>query len=161
MPRMTRSHQAGGAVDRARRAAARARPLARSTGAAVRSGVRAARARAAPQAERTGQVLNDTIAPAVAGLLSSAAQRLEPATPPRRRWRKLAGISVLAAAASAAAAAVLSRKPGLSAAEAEADTDEADTDEADTGDLTPPPQTSNGQARHSADAATDTRVRSS
>lgn len=157
MPRMTRSHQAGGAVDRARRAAARARPLVRSTGAAVRSGVRAARAWAAPQVERTGQVLKDSVAPAVAGLLSSAAQRLEPAKPPRRRWRKLAGISVLAAAASAAAAAVLNHsKPGLSAAEAE-----ADTDEADTGDLTPPPQTSNGQAGHSADAATDRRARSS
>jgi hypothetical protein len=152
MPRMTRSHQSGGALDRARRAAAQARPLARSTAAAARRGVRTARAWAAPQVERTGQVLNDSVAPAVADLLSSAAQRLEPARPRHRRWRKLAGISMITAAASAAAAAVLSRsKPDPSAAEAEAGTDDA----------TRPAQTSNGQAGRSADADTDGRVRSS
>jgi len=152
MPRMRRSHETGGALDQARRAAAQARPLARSTGAAARSGVRAARAWAAPQVERTGQVLNDSVAPAVAGLLSSVAQRLEPARPRHGRWRKLAGISMLAAAASSAAAAILSRsKPDRPAAEAEAD----------TGDVTPPAETSNGQAGRSADADTDGRVRSS
>jgi hypothetical protein len=64
----------------------------------------------APQVERTGQVLQDSIAPKVSALLSSAAQRLEPAKPPWRRWRKLVGISMITAAATAVAAVVRSRK---------------------------------------------------
>jgi hypothetical protein len=147
---MRTSHQARGALDRARRAAAQVRPLARSTRTAARTGVHAARARAAPQVERTGQVLQDSVAPTIAGLLSSVARRLEPARP--RRWRKLAGISTLTAAASAAAAAVLHRrKPDPPTAEAEAD----------TGDVTPAAQTTNRQARRSADAGPDGQVRTS
>lgn len=152
MPRMRRSHQTGGALDRARLAAAQLKPLARSTGAAVRSGVHRTRAWAAPRAERTGQVLQDSVAPTVAGLLSSVAQRLEPAKPQRRRWRKLAGISMLTAAASAAAAAVFSRrKPGLPTSEAEAD----------TGDVAPAAKMNNRQTRRGTDADADGRVRTS
>src|SRR5260370_1158787 len=89
--------------------AARMKPLARSTGLAARRGARRTRAWAAPQVERTGQVLQDSVAPKVSALLSSAAQRLEPAEPPRRRWRKLAGISMITAAASAVGAGVPGR----------------------------------------------------
>jgi hypothetical protein len=152
MPRMRTSHQTGGAPGRARWAAAQARPLASSTGAAAGRGVRRTRAWAAPQVERTGQVLQDSVASAVAGLLSSVAQRLEPAKPRRRRRRKMAGISMLAAAASAAAAAVLGRrKPDPSTSQAEAD----------TGDVTPAAETSNRQVRRGTDADADGRVRTS
>src|SRR5260221_3771341 len=102
---------ASSASDRARRAAARVKPaaarvkpLARSTGAAARRRVHGTRARAAPMVERTGQALQDNVAPKVSAMLSSAAQRLEPAKPPRRRWRKLAVLSMLTAAASVVAA---------------------------------------------------------
>lgn len=109
------------ARDRARKtaaqvkpAAAQVRPLAQSTQAAARRGVRRTRAWAAPQVERTGQVLQDSVAPKVSALLSSAAQRLDPAKPPRRRWRKVAGIATLTAVGSAIAAAVRnSRKPDV------------------------------------------------
>src|SRR5258708_14920373 len=115
MSRTRRNHEPGTKAssprDRARQAAAQVKPaaaqlkpLARSTGAAARRRVHKTRAWAAPQVERTGQVLQDSVAPKVSALLSSAAQRLEPATPPRRRWRKLAGISVLTASPCPAAA---------------------------------------------------------
>src|SRR5258708_2697388 len=99
--------------DRARRAAAQVKPvaaqlkpLARSTGAAARRRVHKTRAWAAPQVEHAGQVLQDSVAPRVSALLSAAARRLEPAKPPRRRWRKLAGVAVLPAAARVVAAVV-------------------------------------------------------
>ena len=75
MSRMRRNHKASSAWDRARQAAARLKPtaaraklLARSTGAAARRRVHKTRA-----------------APRVSTLLSSAAQRLKPARPRRRR----------------------------------------------------------------------------
>ncbi len=105
--------------------AARVKPLARSTGAAARRRVHRTRAWAAPQVERTGQVLQDSVAPKVSALLSSAAQRLEPAKPQRRRWRTLAGVSMLTAAASAVAAVVRNRrKPEVTTSPAEADADD-------------------------------------
>lgn len=117
MSRKTRIHDASGARDRARRAAAQlkpvaaqVRPLARNTGAAARRRVRRTRAWAAPQVERTGQVLQDSVAPKVSALLSSAAKRLEPAEPRHRRWRKPIGAATLTAAASAAAAFVRNRR---------------------------------------------------
>jgi hypothetical protein len=86
------------------------------------------------------QVLQGSVAPKVSALLSSAAQRLEPAKPRRRPWRKLAAIAVLAAAASAAAALVLNRrKPEVTTSAADADADE----------LTPAAQMRDGQARTS------------
>jgi hypothetical protein len=150
MPRMRSSQETGGALDRARRAAAQAKPLFRSTSAAAQRGVRRTRAWAAPQVKRTGQVLQDRIAPAVTGLLSSVAQRLEPAKPRRRRWRKIVGISTATAAASAAAAAVLKRgEPDLPASEAQADTD----------DLTPAAEMNNRPTRPSTGADADGRAR--
>lgn len=149
MFRRKRNDEAGtgasSASDRVRQAAAqvmpvaaRMKPLARSTGLAARRGVHRTRAWAAPQVERTGQVLQDSVAPKVSALLSSAAERLEPAKPPRRRWRKLVGISMITAAAGAVAAVVRSRKkPNLSNS-ADADVDdgtsaaEMDTGQAET-----------------------------
>jgi ferric-dicitrate binding protein FerR (iron transport regulator) len=98
------------------------------------------RAWAASQAERMAQVLQGSVAPKVSALLSSAAQRLEPAKPRRRPWRKLAAIAVLAAAASAAAALVLNRrKPEATTSAADADAD----------GVTPAAQMRDGQARTS------------
>jgi hypothetical protein len=104
---------ADSARDRARQAAAQVKPvaaqvkpLAKSSQAAARRGVHRSRAWAAPQVERTGQVLQDSVAPKVSALLSSAAQRLDPAKPSRHRWRKPAGIAMVTAAASALAAAI-------------------------------------------------------
>jgi hypothetical protein len=153
---MKRNHQAGSARDRVRHAAAQVKPLARSTGTAARRRVRRTRAWAAPQLERTGQVLQDTIAPKVSAVLSSAAQRLEPAQPRRGRWRKLAGASMLTAAASAVAALILKRrKPDVTTPAGEADADE----------VTPAAGTRDEQARTStsadADADVNGRVRTS
>ncbi len=157
MSRMTRNVEADKAArsawDRARQAAARVksaaarvRPLASSTGPALRRRVHRTRAWAAPTVQRTGQVVQDSVAPKVSALLSSAAQRLEPAKPPRRRWRKLAGISMLAAAATVAAALARSRrKPDVTTSPAEADADEV-TSAAQMGDR---------QVRTSTDAEAD------
>jgi hypothetical protein len=143
---------ASSAWDRVRQAAAqvmplaaRMKPLARSTGLAARRRVQKTRAWAAPQVERTGQVLQDNVAPKVSALLSSAAERLEPAKPPRRRWRTLVGISMITAAASAVAAVVRRRKkPDL--------TTSAD---ADAGDVTSAAEMGNGQAGTSTAADAD------
>jgi hypothetical protein len=138
MKRIDEVPMAAGARDRALQAAARMKPLARSTRAAAGRGVHSTRAWAAPQVERTGHVLQDSVAPKVAALLSSAAQRLEPEKPRRKRWPRLAAISVLTAAAGAAAALARNRrKPDV-------------TTQAD--DVTPAAQTSDGQAGTSADA---------
>ncbi len=157
MFRKKRNDEAGtgasSARDRARQAAAqvmpaaaRMKPLARSTGLAARRRVRRTRAWAAPQVERTGQVLQDSVASKVSALLSSAAQRLEPAKPPRRRWRKLAGISMLTAAAGAVAAVVRNRrKPEVTTPAADADAD----------DVTPAAELRDGQGTTSTDADTD------
>src|SRR5258708_34919307 len=144
---------ASSAWDRARQAAARVRPvaarvkpLASSTGAAARRRVRRTRAWAAPMVDRTGQVLQDNVAPKVSAKLSSAAQRLEPAKPPSRRWRKLAGISMLAAAASAVAVLARSRKkPDVTTSPVGADAD----------DMTRAAQMGDRQAKTSTDADAD------
>jgi hypothetical protein len=89
--------------------AAQVKPLANETKAAASRGLHRARAWAAPQVDRTGQVLQDTVAPKVAAALHSSAQRLDPAKPKRRSWRKAAGITALLAAAGATVAALRSR----------------------------------------------------
>jgi hypothetical protein len=138
MKRIDEVPMAAGARDRALQAAARMKPLARSTRAAAGRGVHSTRAWAAPQVERTGHVLQDSVAPKVAALLSSAAQRLEPEKPRRKRWPRLAAISVLTAAAGAVAALARNRrKPDVTTQAA---------------DETPAAQTSDGQAGTSADA---------
>jgi len=143
---------ASSAWDRVRQAAAQVmpvaawmKPLARSTGLAARRRVHRTRAWAAPQVERTGQVLQDSVAPKVSALLSAAAERLEPAKPPRRHWGKLVGISVITAAASAVAAVVRSRKKRALTT----------SDDADADDGTSAAEMGNGQAVTSTAANAD------
>jgi hypothetical protein len=85
-------------------AAERAKPLAKTTGEAARRGILRTRAWAAPQVERSGQVLQDTVAPRVSAMLSSAAKRIDPAQPRYRRWQKPVGLATVTAAAGAVAA---------------------------------------------------------
>jgi len=146
-----RARQAAAQV---RPAAAQVKPHAKSTGAAARRRVRRTRAWAAPRVERTGQILQDSVAPKVSALLSSAARRLEPPKPRHPHWRKLAGISLITAAASAAAAAVLvrnRRKPDVTTSAAEANAD----------DVAPAAEISDRQemASTSADAGVNGQVR--
>src|SRR2546423_15509828 len=113
MARRKRNHQAGVA-------ASTAWQHAHEAAAQVRRRGHRTRAWAAPRVERTGQVLQDSVAPRLSALLSSAARRLEPAKPRRPRWRKLAGISVLTAAAGAVAVGVRNRrKPDVMTSAAE------------------------------------------
>jgi len=97
------------AAARLKPAAARAKPLARTTGAAARKQVLRTRAWAAPQVERSGKVLQQKVAPKVSAALSSAAKRLDPAKARHRRWRKPAGLATLTAASGAAAAFLRNR----------------------------------------------------
>jgi hypothetical protein len=107
---MSSNHRAASALARARQAAASLKPVARSTSAVAKHGVRTARAWAAPQLEGTGHLVQDRIAPKISSVLSSAAQRIEPAKPRHRRWPKVAGAAMITAAASAVAGAVLNRR---------------------------------------------------
>ena len=127
---ISRNSRTDEALDRVRQAAAhlqpaaaKAKPLAGSTGAAAKRGVHRTRAWAAPRVEHTGQVLEDSVAPKVSSLMSSIAQLLEPDKPPRRRrWRTPIAIAAVTAAAGAAAAILYSRrKLGSTTPQAEAD----------------------------------------
>jgi hypothetical protein len=147
---MSRKKRTDQAWHRARQAAAQVKPFARSTTAATKRRVRRTRAWAAPKVERTGQVLQDSLAPKVSALLSSAAQRLEPSKPRHRRWRTRIGIATLTAAASAAAAFVRNRqKPGFTTSAAKAD------------NVVPAAEMGNGQAATSSDADVKGQVRTS
>src|SRR5260370_14040411 len=94
MKRIDEVPMAASARDRALQAAARMKPLAGGTRAAAKRGVHSTRAWAAPQVERTGQVLQHSVAPKVAALLSSAAERLAPPQPQRQRRPPLAALSL-------------------------------------------------------------------
>ncbi len=91
-------------------AAERAKPLARNTGEAARRQILRTRAWAAPQVERSGHVLQDTVAPKVSAMLSSAARRIDPAQPRYRRWKTPVGLATLTAACGAVAAFLRNRK---------------------------------------------------
>jgi hypothetical protein len=97
------------------------KPLASNTKDAAGRSLHKARAWAAPQLERTGKVLEDTVAPKVSAALTSSARKIQPPTPPRRRWGPLAGISVLMAAAAGAVAVVLRKRQASQAAPAAGD----------------------------------------
>jgi hypothetical protein len=113
------------AADQIKPMAAQMKPLAKSTGQAAQRQWFRARAWAGPQVERTGKALQDTVAPKVSDLLSSAAERIDPAKidpaeAKRGRWRLPVGIAaVVAAAASGAAAFLRKRSKTQSAASAE------------------------------------------
>jgi hypothetical protein len=113
---MPRNKEISQAQDHARQAAAQlkpvvaqVKPLASSAGATAKRGARRTRIWAAPQVERAGRVLEHEVAPKVSALLSSAAQRLDPGTPRRTRWRVPAGLATVAATVCAAAAYILRR----------------------------------------------------
>src|SRR5215471_6912713 len=102
------------AAEAAKPVAAQVKPLASDARQAAGRGVY--RARAAPQVDRTGRVLQETVAPKVAGALQSSAQRLDPGEPPHRGWRKgAAAVSVLLAAAAAAIFAAARNRKARSA----------------------------------------------
>jgi len=92
-----------------RLSAARLRPLASSTGTAAEQAVHKTRAWLAPQAEHAGRAVQQTIAPKVSAALSSAARRIDPKTPSRRRWSKRAGLAGLGAAAAGIATVIRNR----------------------------------------------------
>jgi hypothetical protein len=152
---MSRQKRTGEARDRARQAAAhlkpaaaKVKPLARSTGAAAKRRVHRTRAWAAPRVERTGQVLQDSVAPKVSAAMSSAAQRLEPGKPRHRPWRTLIGLAALTAAASAAAACIRNRrKPDSTTPTGKAD------------DVAPAAETGDGQASTGTDANAKSQIR--
>jgi hypothetical protein len=132
---------AAGAQDRAREVAARlkpaagqVKPLAKSTQAAAQRGLNAGRSWAAPRVERTGHMLQDSVAPKVADMLSSAARRIEPEKPRSRRWWTLPGILVLVAAGASAAAAALRKRSTQGAAEPAAGADSGEAPGADSGE---------------------------
>jgi hypothetical protein len=142
---------AASALHRARQAWAEVKPFATSTGAAAGRSVHRARAWVAPQVDSAAKAVQDKLAPQVSAVLSSAAQRIEPAKPQRRRWRMLAGISILTAAASAVAAMVRNRaKPDL-----------APWPETNPENIAPAGQVGDEDARASTDAEVDGQVRTS
>lgn len=98
------------AADQIKPMAAQMKPLAEKTRQVARHQWFRTRAWAGPQVERTGKVLEDTVAPRVSAMLSSAAERIDPTKPKRGRWRLPAGIAAaLTAAAGAAAGALRNR----------------------------------------------------
>jgi hypothetical protein len=105
--------EAGNAVRRgAEDAAAWARPHVDDATAWAKPRVEDARSWAAPRLERSGKAVQDTIAPAIADAMTSAARAMEVKRSRRRRWAVPAAITMmLAAAASAAAAAIMRRRP--------------------------------------------------
>jgi hypothetical protein len=119
------SARAQEAAAKLRPAAAQVKPLAKSTQEAALRGLTQTRTWAAPRVERTGQVLQESVAPKVADMLSSAAERIEPEKPRSRNWWTLSGIAILLAAAAAAGAAALRKRSAASRTIDEAEADAA------------------------------------
>jgi hypothetical protein len=145
------SAPAASVLHRARLAGAHVKPFATSTRAATGHGVHRSRAWATPQVGSTAKAVQDKLALQIAAMLSSAAQRIEPAKPQRPRWRKLAGISILTATASALAALVRNR----------AKADASRSEETNPEDVAPAAQVRGENARLSTDASVDGQIRTS
>ena len=131
---MTRKQSAVPAADmqwRARRIAIQASKLAEQAGPATRQAAETARrgasdaaqwatprigrARAwlAVRAARGSVSVTETIGPRVSAMLETAARKLDPPRPARRRWpRMLAGVTLLAAGAAVTAAMALRARQG-------------------------------------------------
>jgi hypothetical protein len=107
------------AVAQLKPTAERAKPLAKNTSEAARRQILRTRAWAAPQVERSGHVLQDTVAPKVSAMLSSAARRIDPAQPRYRRWQKPVGVATLTAAGGAVAAFLRNKKKSVAASAAD------------------------------------------
>ena len=170
MSRSNPHHRTGNAVNgawrRARQAAARiqpaasqVRPMAKNAGTVAKHQADRTRAWAAPQIERASHLVQDSAAPKVSSLLSAAARRLEPQTPRRSRWRKVAIVCAAGAVASALTAAVRSRVKAKAVA--------ARHDRAEAGDDPPQQETApamearNGQRSPSSDVGQDSAARTS
>jgi hypothetical protein len=98
---------------RAREAAAQMAPLARNAQLTAKQRVYGARVWAAPRLERMGQTLQDDVAPRMSAVLSATARKVQPTSPPRRRWPVLAaGMLMIAGGCAAAAVALSRRNPG-------------------------------------------------
>lgn len=144
---MSRKESVDHALGRARQAkarlapaAAKVKPLAGKAGAATARRVRRTRVWAAPQVKRAGEVLQDSVAPKVSAMMSSAAERIDPDQPQRGHGSGHAGATRLTSAVKAAAARLRGRARRATAASADGATDTAATD----------------VLRPSADGATDT-----
>ena len=77
-----------------------------------------ARAWTAPRLESIGQALQEQMAPQVAAALSSAARRLEPPRPRRRRWPAFVAGAIVFAGGSATAVIIMNRRNSQPAMEA-------------------------------------------
>ena len=157
MSRMTANEKAAAAAavaqvrarelaERLKPAAAQVKPLARSTQEAAVRGLHQTRVWAAPRVEHTGQVLQESVAPKVADMLSSAAHRIEPEQPRSRNWWTLSGLLVIIAGAAAAAAIALRKRSTAHCAPA---------GEADTGEASPGTGEAASGTGQSADSNTD------
>ena len=87
-----------------------AKDKAAAVAAAARQGTYSARVWAAPRLERTGQTLEQQVVPRMAAMLSSAAQRIDPAPAKRRRWPFVAAGLMLAAGLCGTAAYLVNRR---------------------------------------------------
>jgi hypothetical protein len=141
MSRTNRAGKTAAARDTIRHAVAQAGPLAASTTAAVRHRVIRSRAWAAPQVERTGEFMQEVAAPKLSAVLSSAARKIDPVQPRRRRWTRRAGLAGLIAAVSATVA-VLRKKGKPAASKTAEETKEDGADEAQSPQLVPVPEPS-------------------
>jgi hypothetical protein len=93
-------------------AAAWARPRVDEAAAWARPRVDDARAWAAPKLERSGVAVQETIAPAIADAMVTAARAIDVKKPRRRGWARPAAITMMVAAlASAVAAIIMRRRP--------------------------------------------------
>jgi hypothetical protein len=110
---MPAASQVGSAVRRsAEDAAGWARPRVDDAAAWARPRVEDARTWAAPKLERSGIAVQETIGPAIADAMVSAAHAIDVKPAPRRRWARPAAITMIVAAiASAAAALAMRRRP--------------------------------------------------
>jgi len=126
-------------------AAERAKPFAKSTREAARRQIHKTRAWAAPRVERSGQAFRDTVAPKVAGMLSSAAKRVDPAQPRHRRWTKPAGLATVSAAGGAVAAFLRGRRKTALTASRKAESMKTDSMKTDSGKADSIQPSGNGQ----------------
>ena len=105
---------------RARQLVAQAQlaPLAANARVAAQQGMLGARAWTAPRLESIGQALQEHMAPQVAAALSSAARRIEPSRPRRRRWPAFVAGAIVFAGGSATAVIIMNRRNSQPAMEA-------------------------------------------
>ncbi len=92
-------------------------PLALNARIAAQQGLLGARAWSAPRLESMGQALQEQMAPQVAAALSSAARRIEPPRPRRRRWPAFVAGAIVFAGGTATAVIIMNRRNSQSVTE--------------------------------------------